>query len=82
MRDQYYIIYEKDGRGYLASAPAIPGCIIYGKTLQEAYRNIIVAIKECLEVRREFHKKPPLEPMNPKIVRRFSFVKIPKYVEA
>ncbi len=47
----YYIAYERDGKqGYVASAPALPGCVVYGKTLQEAYRNIQTAIQECLEV--------------------------------
>lgn len=50
----YYIAYEHAGTtGYIASAPALPGCVVYGKTLQEAYRNIQVAIQECLEVIKE-----------------------------
>ncbi len=48
---QYYIIYEKDeNKGYIASAPSIPGCVVHGKTLKEAHNNICSAIKECLEV--------------------------------
>lgn len=82
MRHQYYIVYEKDGRGYLASVPAIPGCIVFGKTIKEAYQNIIIAIEECLEVRNEFQKQPPNEPMKPEEVRRFSFADIPAYAKA
>lgn len=56
----HYIAYERDSKnGYIASAPALPGCAAYGKTLQEAYRNIQVAIQECLEVISEFKKKLP-----------------------
>ncbi|MBU2263375.1 type II toxin-antitoxin system HicB family antitoxin, partial [Patescibacteria group bacterium] len=52
---QYYIIYEKDEKdGYIASAPAIPGCVVYGKTLKEAHKNIYSAIKECFEVIKEY----------------------------
>lgn len=81
--NQYYIVYERDEKNrYIASVPAIPGCVVYGKTLKEAYKNICLAIKECLEVIREFHKEPPKETIKPEIVRKFSFVKIPSYVEA
>lgn len=53
---QYYITYEKDeDGGYIASAPAIPGCVVFGKTLKEAHQNISSAIKECLEVIYEFN---------------------------
>lgn len=72
---QYYIAYEKDPkRGYVASAPAIRGCVVYGKTLREAYRNITVAIQECLEVIEEFKKTPPRETISPTQAQRFSFV--------
>lgn len=78
--NQYYITYERDEkRGYVASAPAIPGCVVYGKTLKEAYQNIYSAIKECLEVIHEFHKKLPEETIKPEAVKKFSFVKIPSY---
>lgn len=81
--NQYYIIYERDEEcGYVASAPAIPGCVVYGKTLQEAYKNICLAIKDCLEVIQEFNKKSPKETMKPETVKRFSFVSIPKYAKA
>jgi len=52
-----YIAYERDEKGgFIASAPAIPGCVVYGKTLKEAYKNICSAIEECLAVIM-FHKK-------------------------
>lgn len=73
----YYIVYEKDPkRGYIASAPAIRGCVVYGKTLKEAYANIQVAIRECLEVLTEFKKQPPRETVTPAAVKQFSFVQL------
>ncbi|MBU3926011.1 type II toxin-antitoxin system HicB family antitoxin [Patescibacteria group bacterium] len=78
--DQYYIIYERDEKkGYIASAPAIRGCVVYGKTLKEAYKNINVAIKECLEVIREYRGNLPKETIRPEIIKKVSFVKIPEY---
>ncbi|KKS36710.1 MAG: hypothetical protein A3G49_04555 [Candidatus Sungbacteria bacterium RIFCSPLOWO2_12_FULL_41_11] len=59
---KYYISYERDEKGgYIASAPAISGCVVYGKTLKEAYANIQNALKECLEVIRGFKKSPQKE---------------------
>lgn len=72
---QYYIAYEKDSkRGYIASAPAIRGCVVYGKTLKEAHRNITSAIRECIEVRGQFKKTLPKETISPTQAQRFSFV--------
>ncbi len=74
---QYYVTYEHDGKkGYVASAPAITGCVVYGKTLQEAHQNISSAIKECLEVIHQFNKETPKEIMEPKELHRISFVKV------
>ncbi|HEY4495142.1 MAG TPA: type II toxin-antitoxin system HicB family antitoxin [Candidatus Paceibacterota bacterium] len=79
---QYYISYEhnEDG-GYIASAPAIPGCTVYGETIKEAYINIQNAIQECLEVIKEFKKSPPKETINPEMVKRISFVTPREYVK-
>jgi len=75
--NQYYISYERDKKGgYIASAPAIPGCVVYGKTLKEAYQNIRSAIKECLEVIYEFQKEKPKETIKPETIKKFSFVEI------
>ena len=83
LENQYYIIYECDEkRGYVASAPAIPGCVVYGETMQEAYKNIRMAIKDCLEVIQEFSKKSPKETIKPETIRKFSFVSIPRYAKA
>ena len=77
---QYYVAYERDENGgYIASAPAISGCVVRGATLKEAHDNIQDAIRECLEVIQEFHKKLPKESMNPEVIQRLSFVKVPEY---
>src|SRR5947209_12307462 len=34
-----------------------PGCIAWGKTLQEAYRNAVDAIESCLEAREKIAAK-------------------------
>jgi len=82
LTNQYYIIYERDEkRGYIASAPAIAGCVVYGRTLKEAYKNISSAIKECLEVIHEFNKELPKETIKPDAVKRLSFVNIPLHAE-
>ncbi len=82
-KNKYYIAYERDREsgGYVASAPAIPGCAVYGKTLQQAYRNIQHAIRECLEVLSEFHRAPPQETIRPETIRKFSFVMPAPYAE-
>jgi predicted RNase H-like HicB family nuclease len=43
---------DEDGI-FIAECPAIPGCISQGKTEDEAERNLLAAIKDCLEVRAE-----------------------------
>jgi predicted RNase H-like HicB family nuclease len=46
-------IYQDDDGVYIAECPAIPGCVSQGETEAEAEKNIRLAIKECLEVRKE-----------------------------
>lgn len=70
-----YVIYERNGKsGYVASVPALPGCVVYGKTLQEAYRNIQAAIQECLEVILDFQKELPRETIRRTVIEKLSFV--------
>ncbi|MCX6922987.1 MAG: type II toxin-antitoxin system HicB family antitoxin [Verrucomicrobia bacterium] len=38
---------------FTARVPAIKGCIAWGKTLEEAYRNTVDAIESCLEAREQ-----------------------------
>lgn len=42
---------DEDGR-FTAQVTAIPGCLAWGDTLQEAYKNAVDAIESCLEARR------------------------------
>ncbi len=50
----FQIDYFQDEDGYFtAQVPAIPGCIASGKTLRQAYRNVVDAIESCLEARRK-----------------------------
>jgi antitoxin HicB len=49
---EYDINYFQDEDGaFTAEVPAIPGCVAWGKTLQETYRNAVDAIESCLEAR-------------------------------
>ncbi len=38
---------------FTAEVPAIRGCVAWGKTLQECYRNAVEAIESCLEARQK-----------------------------
>lgn len=52
--EDFEIDYFQDEDGYFtARVAAIPGCIASGKTLPEAYRNVVEAIESCLEARRK-----------------------------
>lgn len=49
---EFDIDYFQDEDGmFTACVPAIKGCLAWGKTLDEAYRNVIDAIESCLEAR-------------------------------
>jgi predicted RNase H-like HicB family nuclease len=51
---EFEINYYQDEDGvFTAEVPAIRGCIAWGRTLKEAYRNAVDAIESCLEVRRK-----------------------------
>ena len=41
---------DEDGK-FTAKVPAIPGCVAWGETLEEAYRAAVEAIESCLEAR-------------------------------
>lgn len=77
----YYITYERSGKGYVASVPAVPGCVVFGRTLQAAHKNIQAALKECLEVLGQFEKRPPREVITPKLASKFSFVRLADYAK-
>ncbi len=47
---KYTVILEKDEDGiYVASVPALPGCISDGKTVEEALANIREAIQGFID---------------------------------
>jgi predicted RNase H-like HicB family nuclease len=49
---EFEINYFQDEDGmFTAEVPAIRGCVAWGKTLQECYRNAIDAIESSLEAR-------------------------------
>ena len=51
---KFKVVIEKDSTGYyVASVPALPGCLTQGKTLSEVKENIREAISGWLEVMNE-----------------------------
>ena len=63
---QYTIILQaSEEGGYIAFAPALPGCMPQGETLDEAKENITDAIGAYLEVLREDGDKIPRETKTP-----------------
>jgi predicted RNase H-like HicB family nuclease len=49
---EFEINYFQDEDGmFTAHVPAIRGCVAWGKSLEEAYRNAVDAIESCLEAR-------------------------------
>ena len=50
LKYQVVIDYSKEDGGYMATVPALKYCTAFGKTYEEAAREITVAIKGWLEV--------------------------------
>lgn len=51
---EFEINYFQDEDGmFTAVVPAIRGCVAWGKTLGECYRNAVEAIESCLEARQK-----------------------------
>jgi len=51
---EFAIDYFQDEDGmFTARVPAIRGCLAWGKTLDETYRNAVDAIESCLEARKK-----------------------------
>ena len=49
---EFEINYFQDEDGmFTAEVPAIRGCVAWGKSLPETYRNAVEAIESCLEAR-------------------------------
>lgn len=54
IQTQFKVVIERDEDGFfVASVPALPGCVTQGKTLEELNANIQDAITLCLEVAAE-----------------------------
>ncbi|MBP2071601.1 type II toxin-antitoxin system HicB family antitoxin [Thermoanaerobacterium butyriciformans] len=50
---------EKDGGGYLAYVPKLPGCMSDGETPEEALKNVQDAIKCWVETAKELNRAIP-----------------------
>ena len=51
---QFAIDYFQDEDGkFTARVPAVPGCVAWGNTLEDAHRAAIEAIESCLEAREQ-----------------------------
>ncbi len=60
---EFEINYFQDEDGmFTAEVPAIHGCVAWGKTLVEAYRNTVDAIESCLEAREKIGAKKIRKP--------------------
>ena len=46
---KYNVVLTRNGGGYTVTAPALPGCISQGKTVEEAMTHIKEAIELYLE---------------------------------
>jgi predicted RNase H-like HicB family nuclease len=56
---EFDINYYQDEDGvFTAEVPSIRGCVAWGKTLREAYRNAVDAIESCLEARKKVATPP------------------------
>ena len=50
----FVVTVDRDEDGvFVAECPAIPGCVSQGTAEKEALKNVVEAIRECLEVRAE-----------------------------
>ena len=60
---EFEINYFQDEDGmFTAEVPAIRGCVAWGKTLPECYRNTVDAIESCLEAREKVAAKKRRRP--------------------
>ena len=61
--EEFEINYFQDEDGmFTAEVPAIRGCVAWGKTLPECYRNAVDAIESCLEARAKVAAKKTRRP--------------------
>ncbi len=53
MTNTYTAVYQQDGDWYVAWLEEIPGAMTQGRTIEEARENLLDAVRELLEARRE-----------------------------
>lgn len=73
---------EKDGGGYLAIVPSLPGCMSDGDTAEEALENVKDAIKCWIETAEELGREIP-KPIEYRVDDEYSgklLLRIPKYL--
>ena len=51
---QYAVVFEKSGNGYAAYVPDLPGCVAAARTRREVESLIESAIREHLDLMREY----------------------------
>ena len=56
---EYQIILTREGKKWTAEVPALPGCVTWGMSKQEALRLAREAIEGWLESRRQLRKRMP-----------------------
>lgn len=58
----YTVIFQKESEGgYTAIAPSLPGCVTYGKNLEEAKKMAREAIELYLESLKEHNEEIPTQ---------------------
>lgn len=60
---QITVIFEEEekGEGYTVTSPSVPGCVSFGKTIEEAKRNFQKALKlhlACIKAHSKSKKLP------------------------
>jgi len=62
------IFYSKEDRGYIAIAPELPGCSAFGKTEEEALKEIRVAVDLWVEAAKKENREIP-KPIGKEILK-------------
>jgi len=62
---QITVLFEEEtkSKGYTVTVPSLPGCISYGKTIEEAKKNIQKAIRLHLACIKAHHKSKKSYPL-------------------
>jgi len=58
-RYEIVIFWSDEDQRYIAEVPELPGCTAHGGSEQEAFENIMIAMKLWLDTAREFGKTIP-----------------------